>query len=421
MTIEELFGTLQMSVVSGWRKHLRSAKYGNHKALQEFYEEMPDKVDELIEAWMGAHGKKVGNFTNIISAGNLNTLSYLKELKKVCKEGYMLMGENDELKSLLDDIVNLINSTLYKVKELSESAIGLVDFVKESLNESAGAALDQRSVERFFGDKYGRDRKLKTAISKSLHALKTFKSEFTSEQYDMLEKLIDNPENEFDYRSKASVYDVDKYGAFEFVLTANNFPRAIINKLDDVTVNKIFKDLGKGYRISMNGFGVTQTLLISIEWENVLNDGKWLSREDAVKLTKYVLDAIAPIFNDILSWREEGKERDAFARRNRVRESVNESVNDAKKLIKDMYDEDGDLVSVASCYHWLSSLDWEEMSEDEYAQEITYINDDIDFVMAKLRYTAVMVAMAQIGKNKTIQIIKSIVSDKSELKDYDIE
>lgn len=136
MTIEELFGTLQMSVVAGWRKHLKSAKYGNHIALQEFYEEMPDKVDALIEAWMGAHGKKVGSFQNILSSSNLNTLKYLQELKRVCKEGYALMGENEELKGLMDDIVNQINSTLYKVKELSESSMmDLSDFINEALNE----------------------------------------------------------------------------------------------------------------------------------------------------------------------------------------------------------------------------------------------------------------------------------------------
>lgn len=143
MTIEELFGTLQMSVVSGWRKHLRSAKYGKHKALQEFYEEMPDKVDELIEAWMGAHGKKIGNFTNVLTSANLNTLKYLGELKAVCKQGYPLLGDNEELKSLLDDIVNLINSTLYKVKELSESSMmDFKDFVLERLNESNDTNVD---------------------------------------------------------------------------------------------------------------------------------------------------------------------------------------------------------------------------------------------------------------------------------------
>lgn len=416
MTIEELFGTLQMSVVSGWRKHLRSAKYGNHKALQEFYEEMPEKVDGLIEAWMGAHGKKVGNFTNIINSGNLNTLSYLKELKKVCKEGYALMGENDELKSLLDDIVNLINSTLYKVKELSESTIGLVDFIKESLNESRGADLDKRTFDRFFGDKFGRDRNLKTTISKSMMALKSLKDNFEGEYYDMLEKLIDNKESEFDARSNVRLYHKDgKYGGAEIALTCDNMSKAIINKLDHA---KQAVGAKHGYSANLHVFGNTSTVNIGIMW---YEDEDKNMKEDCIKLIKYVLDTIKPIFNDILSWRDDGKDEDAIRRRNRVRESVNESVNDAKKLIKDMYDEDGDLVSVASCYHWLSSLDWEEMSEDEYAQEITYINDDIDFVMAKLRYTAVMIAMAQIGKNKTIQIIKSIVSDKSELKDYDIE
>lgn len=139
MKIEELFGTLQMSVVSGWRKHLRSAKYGKHIALQEFYEEMPDKVDALIEGWMGAHGKKVGAFQNVLPSSNLNTLKYLGELKSVCKQGYPLIGDNEELKSLLDDIVNLINSTLYKVKELSESSMmDLVDFIKESFEVNEG-------------------------------------------------------------------------------------------------------------------------------------------------------------------------------------------------------------------------------------------------------------------------------------------
>ena len=134
MTIEELFGTLQMSVVAGWRKHLKSAKYGKHIALQEFYEEMPDKVDALIEGWMGAHGKKIGAFQNVLASSNMNTLKYLQELKRICKEGYMLLNDNEELKGLMDDIVNLINSTLYKVKELSESRmIDLSEYVMEAL------------------------------------------------------------------------------------------------------------------------------------------------------------------------------------------------------------------------------------------------------------------------------------------------
>lgn len=155
MTIEELFGTLQQSTVATWRKHLRTAKYGKHEALDEFYKEMPEKVDALIEAWMGANGKKVKGYDNLLHASNMNTLKYLGELKKVCKNGYELMGDNDELKGLLDDIVNLINSTLYKVKELSESTlVSLSDYINEALNDSIDANLLQTYFYRSIDDLY---------------------------------------------------------------------------------------------------------------------------------------------------------------------------------------------------------------------------------------------------------------------------
>lgn len=159
MTVEELFGTLQQAVVGSWRKHLRTAKYGKHKALDEFYKEMPEKVDALIEAWMGANGKKIGEFENLLKAANYNTLSYLKELKKICKQGYSILGDHDELKGLLDDIVNLINSTLYKVKDLSENKTynnmkNLKDFINEALVNEA-IAIPRKFNEKFTYDDLG--------------------------------------------------------------------------------------------------------------------------------------------------------------------------------------------------------------------------------------------------------------------------
>ena len=137
ITIEQLFGTLQQSVVSTWRKHLRTAKYAKHMALNDFYEDMPEKVDALIEAWMGVNGKKIKGYENILQSANMNTLTYLKELKKIAKQGYELMGGEKELEALLDDIVELIDSTLYKVKELdeSETMIDLSDYINEALNK----------------------------------------------------------------------------------------------------------------------------------------------------------------------------------------------------------------------------------------------------------------------------------------------
>ena len=133
MTIEELFGTLQQAVVSSGGKHLRAAKYSKHEALNDFYEEMPELVDKLIEDWMGANGRKIKEYTNIIQSKNMNTLNYLKELRRITKQGYILMNGEKELEADLDSIISLIDTTLYKVKELSENRIGLTDYLNESL------------------------------------------------------------------------------------------------------------------------------------------------------------------------------------------------------------------------------------------------------------------------------------------------
>ena len=121
MTIGEYFGTLQQSVIETWREHLKTSNYDVHVILNDFYEDMPEKVDALIEAWMGVNGRKIKSYDNILQSKNMNTLSYLKELRRVVKQGYALMNGEAELEAKLDDIVELIDSTLYKVKELSEN------------------------------------------------------------------------------------------------------------------------------------------------------------------------------------------------------------------------------------------------------------------------------------------------------------
>jgi hypothetical protein len=85
---------------------------------------------------MGVNGKKPKQFDNILKSKNMNTLDYLKSLKKVVKDGYELMDGEKELEALLDDIAELIDSTIYKIKELSESEIiDLKDYINEALNE----------------------------------------------------------------------------------------------------------------------------------------------------------------------------------------------------------------------------------------------------------------------------------------------
>ena len=131
MTIEEFFGTLQESITAEWRKHLQTNKYSAHMALDGFYKEMPEKVDALIEAYQ-ADNDVVKNYKNVLDEG-MDALEYLEELKKLTKEGRELL-KSSELESLTDDILGLIDSTIYKLKHLKES-LSLTDFLIEHITE----------------------------------------------------------------------------------------------------------------------------------------------------------------------------------------------------------------------------------------------------------------------------------------------
>lgn len=101
-----------------------------------------------------------------------------------------------------------------------------------------------------------------------------------------------------------------------------------------------------------------------------------------------------------------------------LNEYINESLNPkiAQKTISQSYKEDGDATSIGSCFQWLEELGWKKMKDDEIAEEITNINDDIDSDMALERYVPVMQAMLLMGKDKTIKFLKTFIDD-DELED----
>ena len=136
MKIEELFGTLQESVIATWRKHLKTNKYSSHMALDEYYKDAPELIDALIEEWQGTHDK-VEDYVNILDGKDFeDAVEYLNALRDIVKGGRELM-DSSELESDTDAILSLIDSVIYKLKELTEGHMGLVNFLKAtSINES---------------------------------------------------------------------------------------------------------------------------------------------------------------------------------------------------------------------------------------------------------------------------------------------
>lgn len=169
MKIEEFFGTLQESVVATWRKHLKTKKYSSHMALDEYYKDAPELIDGLIEAWQGTHDK-VEDYVNLLKGKDFDTaVDYLTELRKITKEGRELM-DSSELESDVDSILSLIDGTIYKLKELKENGVNLVDYLK-SVNESNTRLGDMTDYASSWMRQAWTDRDVKNVVVATINGL----------------------------------------------------------------------------------------------------------------------------------------------------------------------------------------------------------------------------------------------------------
>ena len=134
----KLAAVLQDSVLHSWKLHLKAKKYSVHMILEEYYDDALDMVDALIEHYQGTCQCDIID-TNIVPdiVKSDDPFTYFTNLKD-----YLLNFINFgnftektlELKSDIDDILRLIDSTLYKLGHLTESKIkSFAAFVYEDL------------------------------------------------------------------------------------------------------------------------------------------------------------------------------------------------------------------------------------------------------------------------------------------------
>ena len=100
--------------------HLNTRSYAKHKALQKFYENIIDLADNFAEAYQGRNGM-IGAITLQSSKKTANDTEFLEDqLEDIEKYRYEVCGKDDSaLQNLIDAIVELYLSTLYKLKFLS--------------------------------------------------------------------------------------------------------------------------------------------------------------------------------------------------------------------------------------------------------------------------------------------------------------
>jgi DNA-binding ferritin-like protein len=100
--------------------HLNTRSYSKHKALQKFYENIIDLTDNFAEAYQGRNGM-IGAITLQSSKKTANVTEFLEDqLEDIEKYRYDICDKTDSaLQNLIDEIITLYLSTLYRLKFLS--------------------------------------------------------------------------------------------------------------------------------------------------------------------------------------------------------------------------------------------------------------------------------------------------------------
>lgn len=101
------------------REHLRTQSYAQHMALGSFYSDVVDLADSLAEAYQGRYGIIKGiEFVTTKDDGDI--ISVLEAHLEVIEEMRYSVCEKTEtaLQNIIDEIVSLYLSTLYKLRTL---------------------------------------------------------------------------------------------------------------------------------------------------------------------------------------------------------------------------------------------------------------------------------------------------------------
>jgi hypothetical protein len=100
--------------------HLNTRSFSKHMALNTFYDEIIDLADAFAEAYQGRHGL-IGPIAIPASKKTANIIEFLQgQLDEIEKGRYDVCSKEDSsLQQLIDNIVELYLTTLYKLRFLA--------------------------------------------------------------------------------------------------------------------------------------------------------------------------------------------------------------------------------------------------------------------------------------------------------------
>ena len=96
--------------------HWSTNSYSQHKALSKYYDEIVELVDDYVETYMGCY-EQVKTFPSVYHRPK-EAVKYLESLKNFVNEARKDLPQETQLQNIIDEIAQLIDSTLYKLRFL---------------------------------------------------------------------------------------------------------------------------------------------------------------------------------------------------------------------------------------------------------------------------------------------------------------
>ena len=120
MKCNDFIGTLFLARDVTHSVHLNTRSYAKHKALQGFYEGIIDLADGFAEAYQGRYGL-IGPISLMSAKKTGNVVEFLQDQLDEIESGRYDVCKKDDtpLQNLIDGIIELYLSTLYKLRFLA--------------------------------------------------------------------------------------------------------------------------------------------------------------------------------------------------------------------------------------------------------------------------------------------------------------
>jgi len=118
--IDQFIGTLFLARDVAHREHLRTKSYSQHKALGHFYEDIAELMDSLTEAYQGRYGI-IPEIPILTEEKKYKEALYCIADKLAYIEKYRYKAipkEDTALQNIVDEIVGLFLSTIYRLENL---------------------------------------------------------------------------------------------------------------------------------------------------------------------------------------------------------------------------------------------------------------------------------------------------------------